>query len=100
MVSKVADDDDDKQPDLSGDGRSGSHDGKPSGSYSMWKTFAFFSGALLQLVACMVVFAYMGRLLGARWERPWLTAVGVLVGLLVGISNLTFLIKRILGEKP
>lgn len=99
MVSKVAEDDD-RRPGTPGEEQSGSHDGKPSGSYSLWKTFAFFSGALLQLVACMVVFAYTGHLLGVRWEKPWLTAAGVLVGLLVGVSNLTFLIKRILGDKP
>jgi hypothetical protein len=66
---------------------------------SPWKTFAFFSGATLQLAVCVVVFGYLGQRLAVHWHHPWITAVGVLFGVLVGASGLTFLAKQVLGDK-
>nr|WP_181362919.1 hypothetical protein [Sulfoacidibacillus thermotolerans] len=51
------------------------------------------------MLVTMTVFGFLGHLLADRWGRPWLTAIGVLFGLIVGISGLSFLIKQLLGGK-
>ncbi len=75
-------------------------DTKSPETYRVWKTFAVFSGASLQVAINMIVFGYLGYRMGLRWHLPWLTAVGVLVGLAVGATGLGFIIKRLLGERP
>jgi hypothetical protein len=75
------------------------HDRPPGkGSHSVWKTFAVFSGAGLQLGVSIVVFAYLGRLAGLHYHKPWLIAVGTLVGIVVGVSGLAVLVKQMLGD--
>ncbi|MCL6627266.1 MAG: AtpZ/AtpI family protein [Alicyclobacillus shizuokensis] len=66
---------------------------------SPWKTFAFFSGASLQLAVCIVVFGYLGQRLAVHWHHAWVTAVGVFFGVFVGASGLAFLAKQVLGDK-
>jgi len=66
---------------------------------SMWKTFAVYSGATLQLGASIVVFGYFGHILAQNWHRPWLTAIGVVLGVVVGATGLAWLAKQILGDK-
>ncbi len=66
----------------------------------MWKTFAVFSGASLQVAVNIIVFAYLGYRLGLRWHIPWLVAVGVFAGFAIGATGLAFIIKRLLGERP
>jgi hypothetical protein len=82
-----------------GDKRSGGAKKPGKDSYQVWKTFAFFSGAGLQLGVSIVVFAYLGRLAGVHWHKPWLVAVGALVGIVVGASGLAVLVKQILGDR-
>ena len=57
-------------------------------------------GASLQLAVCMIVFGLAGHWLAGRYHRAWLVPAGVLFGLFVGFYGLSFLIKRVLGEKP
>lgn len=75
------------------------NDKKPTAPFNTWKAVAIFSGASLQVLVTMTVFGFLGHLLADRWGRPWLTAIGVLFGLIVGISGLSFLIKQLLGGK-
>jgi hypothetical protein len=72
---------------------------KPTVQPSMWKTFAFYSGATLQLVVSMLVFGFFGRQLSKMWHSIWPTVIGVAVGVVVGTSGLVLLAKRILGGK-
>lgn len=67
---------------------------------SQWKTFAVYSGAMLQLGGCIVGFGYLGHLLGSRSHHIWLTILGVIVGVVVGASGLAYLAKQILGDRP
>ncbi len=75
------------------------NDNKPAAPFNAWKAVAVFSGASLQLLVTMAVFGFLGHLLADQWGRPWLTAMGVVFGLVVGISGLSFLIKQFLGGK-
>lgn len=52
-----------------------------------------------QLVANMLVFGYIGHLLAARLDRPWLTALGVVVGLGTGLYGMAYLVKKLLGDQ-
>lgn len=98
------------QPSRAVAGRTGGHrvvaafandDGeKPSGTSQIWRTFAVFSGASLQVAANIIVFGYLGYRMGLHWRLPWLTVVGVFVGFTVGATGLGFIIKRLLGERP
>ncbi len=76
------------------------HRKTPGSSFREWKAVAVFSGLGLQLLVNMLVFGYIGHLLAASWHRSWMTAIGVLVGLGVGIYGVSYLIKRMLGDKP
>lgn len=66
----------------------------------MWRTFAVFSGASLQVAVSIIVFGYLGYRMGLRWHIPWLTALGVFAGFVIGATGLGFIIKRLLGERP
>jgi len=72
----------------------------PGPPFREWKAFAVFSGLGIQLVVNMLVFGYLGHLFAVRWNRPWVTAIGVLLGLGVGVYGVAYLIKRMLGDKP
>ncbi|MCY0892278.1 MAG: AtpZ/AtpI family protein [Acidibacillus sp.] len=74
-------------------------DKKPTAPFNTWKAVAVFSGASLQLLVTMIVFGFLGHLLAERTGLSWLTAIGVLFGMIVGISGLSFLIKQFLGGK-
>lgn len=74
-------------------------DNPPSGP-NMWKTFAVYSGAMLQFAVCMAVFGYLGHRLSVHMHRLWPTIAGVAFGVIVGVSGLAFLAKQILGDKP
>jgi len=65
---------------------------------NMWKTFAVYSGATFQLATSIVVFGFFGHFFAQKWNMPWLTVAGVVLGVLVGATGLAFLAKRILGE--
>lgn len=65
----------------------------------MWKTFALFSGAILQLAVAMVVFGFLGHLLAQKWHQVWLNIIGVLVGVVVGSAGFGILAKQLLGGK-
>ncbi|GMA57546.1 hypothetical protein C7445_103145 [Alicyclobacillus sacchari] len=67
---------------------------------SVWKTFAVFSGAILQLGGSIVGFGILGHYIGAQTHHVWLTILGVMVGVVVGASGLAFLAKQILGDRP
>ncbi|WP_232302199.1 hypothetical protein [Alicyclobacillus hesperidum] len=67
---------------------------------SVWKTFAVFSGAILQLGGSIVGFGILGHYIGAQTHHVWLTILGVIVGVVVGASGLAFLAKQILGDRP
>lgn len=58
-----------------------------------------YSGATFQLATSIVVFGFLGHLLARKWNMPWLTAGGVVLGVVVGATGLAFLAKQILGEK-
>ncbi|MCY0876645.1 MAG: AtpZ/AtpI family protein [Firmicutes bacterium] len=72
---------------------------KAAASFSEWKAFAVFSGMAFQLVANMLVFGYIGHLLAVHMHRPWLTALGVVVGLGTGVYGMAYLVKKLLGDK-
>ncbi|WP_035485775.1 AtpZ/AtpI family protein [Alicyclobacillus contaminans] len=55
---------------------------------------------VLQLATCTVVFGVLGYLLAGKWHYPFLTIVGILLGLIVGMSGFAYLAKHFLGEKP
>ncbi|WP_245630260.1 hypothetical protein [Alicyclobacillus acidiphilus] len=67
---------------------------------SQWKTFAVFSGAMLQLGGCIVGFGFLGHILAVQSHHVWLTILGVIVGVVVGASGLVYLAKQILGDRP
>lgn len=69
-----------------------------NGAYPVWKTFALFSGAGLQLGVNIVVFAYLGRLAGLHYHKSWLVAVGALVGIITGASGLVIMLRRMMGD--
>ena len=73
---------------------------RPKTEPSLWKTFAVYSGATLQLAVSIVVFGYLGYRLAVHTHHAWLTVVGVIFGVIVGASGLAFLAKQILGDKP
>ena len=75
------------------------HRKSPGSSLREWKAFAVFSGLGLQLLVNMLVFGYLGHLLAVRWHHAWITALGVLAGLGVGVYGVSYLIKRMLGDK-
>lgn len=50
------------------------------------------------LVGPPLVFGYIASLLAGRWDRPWLTMAGVLVGLALGIYECVQLVKRISSD--
>jgi hypothetical protein len=66
----------------------------------MWKTFAVYSGATLQLAVSVIVFGYLGHRLAVQTHHEWMIALGVVLGVVVGASGLAFLIKNILGDRP
>ncbi|MDP9727765.1 hypothetical protein ACOJUR_00340 [Alicyclobacillus tolerans] len=65
----------------------------------MWKTFAVYSGATMQLAVSVIVFGYLGHRLAVEIHQMWLTFGGVLLGVAVGVSGLAFLIKKLLGDE-
>lgn len=66
---------------------------------NLWKTFAVYSGATLQLAVSIVVFTYLGHRLANQTHHSWITIVGAVVGVIVGASGLAFLAKKILGDQ-
>lgn len=72
---------------------------KPAPSLSEWKAFAVFSGMAFQLVANMLVFGWIGHVLAEKWHAPYLTAIGVVVGLGTGLYGMAYLVKRLMGDK-
>ncbi|MCL6636933.1 MAG: hypothetical protein K6T26_03190 [Alicyclobacillus sp.] len=52
----------------------------------------------MQLATCAVVFGWLGHWLAVAWQRPWLTAAGVLAGTGIGLSSIAFLAKHLLGR--
>jgi hypothetical protein len=74
--------------------------GKDPNSRFAWKAITVFSGASLQLALCMIAFGLLGRFLAGRLLAPWLTPVGVLFGMFVGLYGLFALIRQFLGGKP
>lgn len=73
---------------------------KSQSNQKMWKTFAIYSGATLQLAVSVVVFGFLGYHFGQQTHHVWLTIIGVIVGVIVGGSGLAFLAKQLLGDKP
>jgi hypothetical protein len=60
------------------------------------KTYAVLLSLMLQLATCTVVFGYLGHLLAQKWHHPFVTLVGILVGLGVGMSGFAFLANHLL----
>lgn len=62
--------------------------------------YAVLLGLAMQLATCTIVFGVIGHLLAQQWNHPYITAIGIFVGLGVGLSGFAFLAKHLLGEKP
>jgi hypothetical protein len=75
-------------------------DNKQTSRPSTLKTLAVLLSLMMQLATCTVVFGFLGHLLAQKWNHPYITAIGILVGLGIGLSGFAFLAKHLLGEKP
>ncbi|MCL6489487.1 MAG: hypothetical protein K6T76_11225 [Alicyclobacillus mali] len=69
--------------------------GKPSD----WTLFAVYSGATLQLAGCIVGLGFLGHVVSLHVHRLWPTVAGVVLGVIAGVSGLTFLVKQVLGDR-
>jgi Putative F0F1-ATPase subunit Ca2+/Mg2+ transporter len=73
---------------------------KQSDAPSTLKSLAVLLSLMMQLATCTVVFGFIGHLLANKLHHPYITAVGIIVGLAVGMSGFAYLAKHFLGEKP
>lgn len=74
-------------------------DNQQTSRTSTLKTYAVLLGLMMQLATCTVVFGFLGHLLAQKWNHPYVTAVGILIGLGVGLSGFAYLAKHLLGDK-
>lgn len=66
---------------------------------SDWALFAVYSGATLQLAGCIVGLGFVGHVVSLHVHRLWPTVAGVVLGVIAGVSGLTFLVKQVLGDR-
>ena len=75
-------------------------DNGQSGRSGTLRTIAVMLSLMMQLATSTVVFGFIGRWFALKWNHPYFTLLGILVGLGIGLSGFAYLAKHFLGEEP
>lgn len=69
----------------------------PKSDVSVWRQLLMLAGFTVQVPMSILAFGLIGQWAGTTWHIPWLMEVGVFVGLLMGVTGLITLIKKVNG---